>query len=411
MKDFTFLCLSTLCMALLTGCIKDEAANAECDIVALDEAWKQANAEVLRGYERVENNEVTIYVADGTDLSAFNPKFVLTPGATITMKVDGQDVAANGVTRNFNEPQIYTTHSEDGLWHKDYKVGFDYYVSIDRMSFEHYELDPSGRYQVWYERDEVPSKDDPSQVKYIRHDYWANGNGGYALVGIAKKPEDYPTAAHEDGVNGMCARLETRRTGSFGDMVKMPIAAGNLFIGTFDTKIAMREPRNATHFGLPLVQDKPVLLKGYYKYTQGEVFTDKNKKVCPERKDTADIYAVIYECDPQNFVALNGDEVLSSPRIVMMARINNPGEPQEWEEFYVPFKSFEGRSIDMERLKRGEYAIAVVATSSRQGAYFEGAIGSVLWVDELRVVWQLDDDADELRTKMEQYLETHPDER
>ena len=110
-------------------------------------------------------------------------------------------------------------------------------------------------------------------------------------------------------------------------------------------------------------------------------------------------------------MALNGDEVLSSPRIVMMARINNPGEPQEWEEFYVPFKSFEGRSIDMERLKRGEYAIAVVATSSRQGAYFEGAIGSVLWVDELRVVWQLDDDADEQRTKMEQYLETHPDER
>ena len=111
MKNFTFLCLSTLCMALLTGCIKDEAANAECDIVALDEAWKQANAEVLRGYERVENNEVTIYVADGTDLSAFNPKFVLTPGATITMKVDGQDVAANGVTRDFNEPQIYSTRT------------------------------------------------------------------------------------------------------------------------------------------------------------------------------------------------------------------------------------------------------------------------------------------------------------
>ena len=65
----------------------------------------------------------------------------------------------------------------------------------------------------------------------------------------------------------------------------------------------------------------------------------------------------------------------------------------------------------MERLKSGKYAIAVVATSSRQGAYFEGAIGSVLWVDELRVVWQLDDDADEQRTKMEQYLETHPDER
>ena len=388
MKNFTFLCLSTLCMALLTGCIKDEAANAECDIVALDEAWKQANAEVLRGYERVENNEVTIYVADGTDLSAFNPKFVLTPGATITMKVDGQDVAANGVTRNFNEPQIYTTHSEDGLWHKDYKVGFDYYVSIDRMSFEHYELDPSGRYQVWYERDEVPSKDDPSQVKYIRHDYWANGNGGYALVGIAKKPEDYPTAAHEDGVNGMCARLETRRTGSFGDMVKMPIAAGNIFIDSFDASIAMKKPREATRFGLQLVGGKPLALEGYYKYTAGETFTDKNKQVCPERHDTADIYAVLYEVDPADFQALNGDDVLSSPRIVMMARIDKPGEPTEWTHFSEPFRLMPGKEFDEERLRNDGYAIAVVATSSRQGAYFEGAIGSTLYVDELRVVWE-----------------------
>ena len=376
MKDFTFLCLSTLCMALLTGCIKDEAANAECDIVALDEAWKQANAEVLRGYERVENNEVTIYVADGTDLSAFNPKFVLTPGATITMKVDGQDVAANGVTRNFNEPQIYTTHSEDGLWHKDYKVGFDYYVSIDRMSFEHYELDPSGRYQVWYERDEVPSKDDPSQVKYIRHDYWANGNGGYALVGIAKKPEDYPTAAHEDGVNGMCARLETRRTGSFGDMVKMPIAAGNLFIGTFDTKIAMKEPRNATHFGLPLVQDKPVLLKGYYKYTQGEVFTDKNKKVCPERKDTADIYAVIYECDPQNFVALNGESEAVKPE----------EKPQEAKKPAEEQKTTGRKLKDPEQFKKEMLVWVAKASNDALAKYLHEHEDDDLYKDAIKIV-------------------------
>ena len=29
------------------------------------------------------------------------------------------------------------------------------------------------------------------------------------------------------------------------------------------------------------------------------------------RKDTADIYAVIYEVNPQKFVALNGDDVLT----------------------------------------------------------------------------------------------------
>ena len=404
MKHISKLLCILLMLCAASSCIKDEPLNAECDITGVEQAWLDEHKDILVGTPILTNDHVAFNIKKGTDRSQLSPLFTLTEGARITALVDGTEVEGNGLTRNFSSPQTYTVHSQDGQWHKNYTVVFNFPRPIETMSFEHFALESTGRYQTWFEVD-------PTDTQNPQRNYWASGNGGYALVGIAKQPADYPTASDPLGVQGNCIKLVTRRTGSFGDMVKMPIAAGNLFIGTFDTKIAMKEPRNATHFGLPLVQDKPVLLKGYYKYTRGEVFTDKNKKVCPERKDTADIYAVIYECDPQNFVALNGDEVLSSPRIVMMARINNPGEPQEWEEFYVPFKSFEGRSIDMERLKSGKYAIAVVATSSRQGAYFEGAIGSVLWVDELRVVWQLDDDADEQRTKMEQYLETHPDER
>ena len=110
--------------------------------------------------------------------------------------------------------------------------------------------------------------------------------------------------------------------------------------------------------------------------------------MCPERHDTADIYAVLYEVDPADFQALNGDDVLSSPRIVMMARIDKPGEPTEWTHFSEPFRLMPGKEFDEQRLRNDGYAIAVVATSSRQGAYFEGAIGSTLYVDELRVVWE-----------------------
>ena len=94
----------------------------------------------------------------------------------------------------------------------------------------------------------------------------------------------------------------------------MPIAAGSLFIGTFDNMIAMKRPREATAFGLQVLAKVPKSLEGYYRYSVGETFTDKFKKVCPDRRDTADIYAVVYESDPLHYAAPNGDSGLTSDR-------------------------------------------------------------------------------------------------
>ncbi|MBR1446714.1 MAG: PCMD domain-containing protein, partial [Alloprevotella sp.] len=70
------------------------------------------------------------------------------------------------------------------------------------------------------------------------------------------------------------------------------------------------------------------------------------------------------------------------------SRIADPGEPTEWKQFEEPYRPMNGKTFDPERLKAGGYAIAVVMTSSRQGAYFEGAVGSVLYVDELKINWK-----------------------
>lgn len=40
----------------------------------------------------------------------------------------------------------------------------------------------------------------------------------------------------------------------------------------------------------------------------------------------------------------------------------------------------------MDNLKNGKYKLAIVLSSSINGAYFIGAIGSTLWVDELEIV-------------------------
>lgn len=390
MKRIILFMQAALLLCTLNSCIQDESLNAECDITGVDQTWYKQYAAATDdnpegkdywvGDAKINEDlhRVSFTVKLGTDRSSFAPKFNLTPGAWLTTKVDGADVDANGMARDFTLPQVYTSHSEDGKWTKDYTVSFNYPKPVEEMNFANYKMADKTKYYTWVETDESGNE----------LDYWASGNGGYALVGIAKKAEDYPTAPFNDVERGPSVKLTTCRTGSFGDMVKMPIAAGSLFIGKFNSKIAMKLPREATAFGLQVLKGEPKRLEGWYKYKAGEVFTDKDKKVCPERRDTADIYAVVYEVDPNNFEALNGDDVLTSDRIVLMARIDNPGEPSQWTSFSEPFKPMNGKTFDPERMARYGYAIAVVATSSRQGAYFEGAIGSTLCINQMRVVYE-----------------------
>ena len=118
--------------------------------------------------------------------------------------------------------------------------------------------------------------------------------------------------------------------------------------------------------------------------------------------DSADIYAVVYEiatkterAEGKAFEALDGSNVLTSDRIVLMARIDKPIEFEgdlsdlddaEWNFFSEEFKPMNGKEFSAERLADDGYAIAVVMTSSRQGAYFKGAKNSTLYVDEIKLV-------------------------
>ncbi|MGN0087053.1 MAG: PCMD domain-containing protein [Alloprevotella sp.] len=376
MKLKICLALTLVTLISLTSCIRDEAANAECDITGVDSLWlNELKASIsLIGEPIVKNSKVNFTIKDSTDVSAIAPVFYLTPGATIS--------PANGTVRNFTTPQIYTIYSEDGNWSKNYIVSFKKPAAIHEFHFEHFALDERGQYYEYYE-----VGDDPED----KFDYWDSGNAGYALTGMGHAPEDYPTQPWAAGYRGNGVKLTTLSTGSWGKGVNMPIAAGNLFIGEFRVAQAMLFPRKATRFGRQLVTDRPLRLEGWYKYTAGPDYQDIKEVIHPELHDTCDIYAVLYEVDPQKFVALNGDDVLSSERIVSLARIDDPGEPQEWTHFSEPFKPCNGKEFDYERLANDGYAIAIVATSSRQGAYFEGAIGSTLYIDEISIVWENDE--------------------
>ena len=138
----------------------------------------------------------------------------------------------------------------------------------------------------------------------------------------------------------------------------------------------------ATCFGVPFTE-KPLRLKGYYRFKAGETFINEKKEVL-DRPDYCDFYGVLYENtqNGESFV-LHGDDVLTSPAIVALARIPQEDIVQvdEWTAFDLPFEY--RKELDMQRLQDYGYNLAVVFSSSVEGASFKGAVGSTLWIDEV----------------------------
>ena len=48
--------------------------------------------------------------------------------------------------------------------------------------------------------------------------------------------------------------------------------------------------------------------------------------------------------------------------------------------------TLKGRVIDDTKLKNGAYKLGIVFSSSVDGAYFKGAVGSTLYVDEVELI-------------------------
>lgn len=353
-------------LLLCTSCIKDEAPNAEADILTCT-----VPEEILKREPIIQNNSVVLMVKSTTDVKHQAPRFTLTEGATITPE--------SGTERDFTQPQQYVVTSESGKWKKTYTVTY----SIDDIStyytFEDTLItaESKGNYFVF-----IDKNSNGNQMQ------WASGNPGFRMTGVASSAYDYPTVQDNDGYIGKCAKLITRDTGSFGNRFGMPIAAGNLFMGTFNVLSALSDALKSTQFGYPFYH-KPTKLSGYYKFTPGQTFMSKGEAV-PNKKDIFNIYAMFYETDNETktldgYFKANG---YTDPNLVALAIIDNPIETSTWTHFEIPFKYSYGKQIDAEKLKDGKYNIAIVFSSSIDGDIFEGAPGSTLWVDEVELFYE-----------------------
>ena len=379
MRVKVFFVLLSCAGLLMTSCIKDEPKNNECDIIS---AWVEGEESEKNFYQLSQmrqdvlstDKEIVFNVRSLISLSQMAVHFELTPGATIE--------PANGSLQNFSDaPVIYTVTSEDGAWQKKYVVSFrEATMPSYKFSFEHVDVDKvtadnTSTYNIFYEIDKNGN----------RHNIWASGNPGVALVQYKWTPDMFPTHSIDDGYEGKGVCLRTQYAGDLGRDMGKPIAAGNLFFGSFDLISVLFNPLKSTVFGIDIDRE-PVRVTGYYKYKPGEKFTDMKMKEIAGRIDEASIYAVFYrnEADGKK-VWLYGDDVLTSPHIVKKAEVAALPPTDKWTRFEM---FFEGGDADVELLANHGYNLALVFSSSKDGAKFEGAIGSVLYVDEVEVSFE-----------------------
>lgn len=361
-----------LLTSIASSCIQEEALNSEAAIDAC------TGNDVQLANINADSKEINVYVNKGADLSKQDLKFTVPQGATI--QVNNQVAGDTGSTYDFSEEphsRQFTVTSEDGRWKPVYTINM--VLAELPTSFHFDELFPSNEYDIFYEFEPATSHEIAKVLQ------WSSGNPGYKLTGMAKSKAGYPTVQVANGYKGKGVKLETCDTGDFGAMVKMHIAAGNLFIGTFDVGNALTDARKATNFGFQFYKH-PKALKGHYKFKAGEVYT-VDGKAQSGIKDKCDIYAVMYKAD-SNADMLNGNDVFTSDKLVSLARIKPEDvvESDQWTSFELPFEPVKGRTINETDLQNGKYKLGIVLSSSVDGAYFKGAVGSTLYVDELELI-------------------------
>ena len=378
MKYYSYYIL--LSVFLLTSCIKDEEANKECDILSAwvegdqyKEFFYQPETDMRINEILYTSNTITFTVKSLISLPNIPLQFNITPGATI--------VPANGSEQDFrNGPVTYTVTSQDGSWKREYKVIFREAEFPTEYDFENFELNEYSflfskySYYSWYEFDSKNNK----------VNLWATGNHGFGMGNSNLSPDEYPTVPVADGYDGNCVKMQTLSAGLLAASVKKYIAAGNLFIGDFDVNLALSNSLASTKMGKSYTfTTKPVKVTGYYKYKPGAEYRDEENKVVPNKTDEGDAYAVLYRNTDEDGkpIVLDGGNVLNSKYVVSKARVESFPPTNEWKPFEMVFKDV--APIDQDILSYRGYNLALVFSSSKEGANFCGAIGSTLFIDKV----------------------------
>ena len=348
-KTATFL----LAVVLLQSCIKKAPPNPEADIISFS-----VDSHLLTGKTFIDEagRKIQLFLTTDAYSHGIAPKLEISNNAKVT--------PASGDSVHFDKgPVEYTVTSEEGNNKKTYQIEI---VNVGSWSFD---------FENWAQNNddkyEYPVESGQSSI-------WSSGNPGVALSGVPKQVLSYPTRSTTDGYRGTKgAEMVTIPGTALSAFVGIYLYAGSLFIGDFNPTDVLANPLSATEFGEPYV-GLPGRFVGYYKYTPGPVFQDENQNPVPGKVDECSVYAVLFQGPDR----LNGTNINTSDKIVATAKLTDGSAKANFTKFDIPFVYKAGWKPS----PSDHLLLTIVASSSKEGDHYKGALGSRLVVDSLFII-------------------------
>ena len=352
------------------------------------------DSNIITVQPEITEQNVVFYVTPGTtgeQLKELVPTFEVSEGATLLYNnveyVKGTPIDFSGEKTQVKvKPEKGTTLTYtityDVINDFSFKVDFDAPWELKNATDVE-----ANKYQEYYEPGNgwVTSNEG---LKYIKAMYGTGSTALYPQAGPYLVTETDDTATG----SGKAARLVTADTkGRYVLVTAIPkVTSGTVYNGIFSVNIM--NTLQSTHFGNVCTKE-PKSFKGFYKYTAGPDYYQANTPGDPKKAhevtldntktDAPAMNAVLYEIKSYSADHLDGTNLLTSDKIVAIASVKDAGERSEYTAFNVNFEYKNGKSWDSSKI----YKLAIVCSSSKDGDNFSGAPGSVLYIDNLEVVF------------------------
>ena len=309
---------------------------------------------------------------------AANEALILSPSITVSEKA--VVTPASNVKQDFsnNKKVEYTVTAEDGTM-KKYSVFISGTNKVVVYDFEDWTVDetqttPEYQYPIavggWASCNQA--------VVFIK------GFGAFAQPNPITYNGPFPINKTEEAHGGnYAAELVSIDTTGSDNMLgqKVPkVTVGSIFLGTFVATNALKDPMTTTLFGIEYTE-KPLLVKGFFKYTPGTEFYNSNGVLEPDTKDECALSAVLYEVEDVKKETLDGNNIYTSDKIVASAVYTNTGTSE-----YTPFELKLEYKKDKEYDPNKKYKFAVIFSASKDGAAYNAAVGSRLLIDDVTIV-------------------------
>lgn len=238
---------------------------------------------------------------------------------------------------------------------------------------------PNGNMDNWCQFDGVWYAASESEYNSTGS-FWDSGNKGASTMKV-NPTQGNSTTVHT--TNGQSAELKSQYVGLFGPLGKF--AAGNLYVGEFGELKGMDGA--SINFGQKF-ESRPKSLHGWFNYTSGKVdYRGDNTPQGMGEKGSDDLCS-IYIAIAKERILVDNTDISTFPnwetdeRVIAYNRLNDTEavSTNGWKEFTLDFKY---RNIE----PQSTYYLIIVFSASKYGDYFTGSTSSVMYVDDLELIY------------------------